>query len=73
MENIKQNEEALCHGINRWEDCKISNLKTGDLVRHKSGGVTYVVTANYGNRVTAVATADVSNEIEWSHLTNCQQ
>lgn len=51
-----------------WIDCNIINLSTGDLVRHKSGGELYVVTANYGSRATAVCTADITNESEWEHL-----
>ena len=44
---------------------KFYNLKTGDLVRHKSGGDVYVVTANYGSRITAVRTIDMTNPCEW--------
>jgi hypothetical protein len=58
--------------VNGWQDCKIINLKTGDIVRHKSGGTPYVVIANYGSRVTAVATMDITNEIEWNHLPACR-
>lgn len=43
-------------------------LKTGDLIRAKNGGRGYVVTANYGDRVTAVMTADVTNAAEWEVL-----
>lgn len=41
------------------------DLKPGDTIRHKGGGDALVVTANYGNRVTAVRTADVTNPCEW--------
>ena len=48
-------------------------LQTGDIVRQKSTGDTledwlknsYVVTANYGGRVTAVRTVDITNPGEW--------
>lgn len=41
------------------------NLKPGDVVRHQSGGANYLVTATYGDRVTAVRTIDMTNPIEW--------
>ena len=41
-------------------------LNRGDIIRHKRlGSDTYVVDANYGGRVTAVKTIDVTNPIEW--------
>lgn len=41
-------------------------LDRGDIVRHKIfNEVNYVVDANYGNRVTAVATVDITNPEEW--------
>jgi hypothetical protein len=43
----------------------IADLKPGDIIRGKSSGQVYVVTANYGNHVTAVASADVTNPGEW--------
>ena len=45
------------------EDLK--QLQPGDIVRGKSSKVSYVVTANYGTRVTAVQTADITNAKEW--------
>lgn len=41
------------------------SLRPGDLIRHKSGNESYVVTANDGTRVTAVRTVDVTNPAEW--------
>src|SRR5688500_16908165 len=41
------------------------NLNTGDIIKHKSSESTYVVTANYGSRVTAVRTVDLTNPNEW--------
>jgi hypothetical protein len=44
------------------------SLKPGDMVRLKtpiSTNPTYVVTANYGLHVTAVASVEVSNPPEW--------
>lgn len=46
-------------------DTQFHALKPGDLIRHKTGSEAYVVTANYGTRVTAVRTADVTNPAEW--------
>ena len=41
-------------------------LKTGDIVRHKSGGESYVVTAVYGSdRATAVRSVDITHPPEW--------
>jgi hypothetical protein len=39
-------------------------LKEGDIVRSE-GGLGYIVTANYGDRVTAVRTMDMTNPDEW--------
>lgn len=47
----------------------LSQLQRGDIVRHRSSGDSMVVTANYGNRVTAVRTVDITNPTEWLKLT----
>jgi hypothetical protein len=44
---------------------QLNTLNRGDLIRHKSQPDTIVVTANYGGRVTAVRTYDVTNPSEW--------
>jgi hypothetical protein len=44
---------------------EFSGLKVGDIVRGKSSGDTFVVTAHYGDRVTAVRTADLTHPSEW--------
>jgi hypothetical protein len=43
----------------------MKSLDRGDLVRSKWEGRTYVVSANYGDRVTAVDTIDITNPSEW--------
>lgn len=43
-------------------------LQPGELVRHKSGGESYTVTANYGLRVTAARTVDITNADEWERF-----
>lgn len=43
-------------------------LKRGDLVRHKHENRTFVVTANYGDRVTAVSSVDLTNPPEWDQV-----
>lgn len=48
------------HGI-----AHLGELKTGDIIRGKISHRTFVVTANYGNHVTAVASQDVTNPAEW--------
>lgn len=47
---------------------KIADLEAGDIVKHKGDGPAYIVTANYGDRVTAVRTVDLTNAIEWEVL-----
>lgn len=49
----------------RTRDFKLKELKTGDIVRHKGKGEAYVVTSNFGDRVTAVRTVDITNAPEW--------
>ena len=46
----------------------LHHLQTGDVVRGKLSGKVYVVTGNYGDRVTAVQTADITNPPEWEVL-----
>ena len=56
---------------------EFKNLKTGDIVKHVSNGRLFIVSANYGTRVTAVTTADLTNSSEWlkinSKTTNQKQ
>ncbi len=46
---------------------KLKDIRAGDLIRHKSGHIRpiYMVTVNYGSRVTIVATDDLTNSVEW--------
>jgi len=44
---------------------EMADLKRGDLVRHQGNGRSCVVTSNYGNRVTAVDSFDITNPDEW--------
>lgn len=44
---------------------QMDKLQPGDIVRGKSSRQAYVVTANYGDHVTAVQTADLTNPDEW--------
>ncbi|WP_257540692.1 hypothetical protein [Sphingobium sp. CFD-1] len=46
-------------------DEEFRSLQRGDIVRHAGGADAYVVTSNYGDRVTAVLTADLTNAREW--------
>ena len=41
------------------------NLDRGDIIKHVGRDRTFIVTANYGKRVTAVATVDMINPYEW--------
>ena len=55
-------------------------LNTGDIVKHKLSGDTfedwkknsYVVTANYGGRITAVRTVDITNPGEWDLIAKAE-
>lgn len=49
---------------------ELESLQPGDVVRHVHadsgvGGHTWMVSANYGNRVTLVETCDMTNPYEW--------
>lgn len=44
---------------------QFEKLDEGDIITHFNNGERYMVTANYGGRVTAVATADATNPDEW--------
>lgn len=43
-------------------------LKEGDVVRNKSSLDGYIVMGNFGDRVTAVRIADLTNPSEWELL-----
>ena len=43
----------------------LDQLQPGMIVRGRTSGDWYVVTANYGDRVTAVRTQDITNPDEW--------
>lgn len=44
---------------------EMNGLGPGDTIKHKGFGITFMVAANYGDRVTAVRTCDVTNWEEW--------
>lgn len=46
----------------------MKDLKRGDFVKHTLGHKIYVVTGNYGGRVTAVLSADITNPSEWEQV-----
>jgi hypothetical protein len=43
----------------------LSMLREGDCIQSKLTGQTYLVTRNYGTRITAVCTVDVTHAEEW--------
>lgn len=47
---------------------EFSGLKPGDLVRHKGSSKAAIVHANYGGRVTAARTFDLTNPAEWDRV-----
>lgn len=48
---------------------EFGKLNVGDIVGHPLHDHNYVVTGNYGGRVTAVRTVDMTNPSEWLLLT----
>jgi hypothetical protein len=44
---------------------EMKSLQPGDMVKHALFNEVYVVTGNYGDRVTAVKTVDITNPPEW--------
>lgn len=49
-----------------------SSLGRGDIVRHKRNRSTsYVVDANHGGSITAMATVDMTNPDEWELVLKC--
>lgn len=50
----------------------LRDLKPGDVVKHKLGEEIYTVIGNYGERVTAVSIADITNTVEWQVLTEAK-
>lgn len=42
-----------------------SKLDRGDIIEHKGNTRVFIVTANYGDRVTATTTVDMTNPDEW--------
>ena len=54
------------------EEKVFKGLKRGDIVRHKDDHDSYIVDANYGNRVTAVRTEDMTNPLEWELVLKCR-
>lgn len=60
------NKNDLLPRVSGWLDIdSIAQLDRGDIIKHRSGGNSYVVNENYGNRVTAVDTRDITNASEW--------
>jgi hypothetical protein len=52
-----------------WQPAVISKLTPGDVIKHISkNSKPFVVTCNYGTRVTAVASVDITNASEWEVL-----
>lgn len=44
---------------------EFERLERGDVVKHKRDSRLFIVTGNYGDHVTAVATVDMNNPDEW--------
>ena len=54
-------------------DIVISELASGDIVRHKGNGIIYQVIVNFGMRATAVKIADITNACEWELVNKAQR
>lgn len=44
---------------------EFKHLREGDIVQGQASGQAYIVTGNYGDRVTAVRTVDITQPDEW--------
>jgi hypothetical protein len=44
----------------------MKNLQPGDIVQSEQDGIAYIVTDNYGDRVTAIRSIDITNPVEWN-------
>lgn len=44
---------------------EMKELQVGDIIRHVSQAFGFMVTGNFGTRVTAVLTVDITNPSEW--------
>ena len=44
---------------------EFKNLQRGDMIKPWDDSRTFVVTANYGDRITAVTSVDMTNPTEW--------
>ncbi len=47
------------------DEKEFRELAPGDWVKHRGNGISYMVTDNFGGRVTAIRTADLTNVLEW--------
>lgn len=47
------------------DESQFKKLRTGDIIMNRGSHLPVIVTASYGNRVTAVQTFDVTNSQEW--------
>jgi len=52
---------------------EFENLQAGDIVRGKFSAESYIVTANFKGRVTAVRTVDLTNPEEWELIQKATQ
>jgi len=51
---------------NNMQEKVFEKLQPGDIVKSNVTNINYIVTANYGNRMVAVCTADLTNPKEWT-------
>ena len=51
---------------------EMRKLIDGDIVRHRGSGEPYIVTGNFGQTVTAVRQAHITNPDEWEVVVKSQ-
>ena len=55
----------------KWKQVKrVRDLEIGQVVKNVGSGVSYMVINVYGDRATAVRTADITNASEWEVIEN---
>lgn len=67
-----ERRERLALDCGAMTEDELKHLLPGNTVRHRDSGETYVVTAVYENRATAVRTVDITKCGDWEVLENAQ-
>ncbi|WP_026463503.1 hypothetical protein [Adhaeribacter aquaticus] len=66
---VKEAKAEYIAILPKWQNVdEIKKLKRGNVVRNRGNKNSYVVDANYGDRVTAICSVDITNPDEWEVL-----